>query len=123
MAEKKFDLNSIIAEYGDNDFGFTAIDEEEYNSVIAEKEETVEEYKARLHEVERLILPFLTCTAKFFASGNAFFALMNLLIKSSLTSMLTWYVGSALMVGTAGITDVSANIKVNLVDPSEIFIA
>jgi len=60
MAEKKFDLNSIIAEYGDNDFGFTAIDEEEYNSVIAEKEETVEEYKARLHEVERLILPFLT---------------------------------------------------------------
>ena len=60
MAEKKFDLNSIMAEYGDNDFGFTAIDEEEYNSVIAEKEETVEEYKARLHEVEKLILPFLT---------------------------------------------------------------
>ncbi len=60
MAEKKFDLNSIIAEYGDNDFGFTAIDEEEYNSIIAEKEDTVEEYKARLHEVEKLILPFLT---------------------------------------------------------------
>jgi hypothetical protein len=60
MAEKKFDLNSIMAEYGDNDFGFTAIDEEEYNAVIAEKEDTVEEYKARLHEVEKLILPFLT---------------------------------------------------------------
>jgi hypothetical protein len=60
MAEKKFDLNSIMAEYGDNDFGFTAIDEEEYNSIIAEKEDTVEEYKARLHEVEKLILPFLT---------------------------------------------------------------
>jgi len=60
MAEKKFDLNSIIAEYGDNDFGFTAIDEEEYNSIIAEKEDTVEEYKARLNEVEKLILPFLT---------------------------------------------------------------
>ena len=60
MAEKKFDLNSIIAEYGDNDFGFTAIDEEEYNSIIAEKEDTVEEYKTRLHEVEKLILPFLT---------------------------------------------------------------
>ena len=60
MADKKFDLNSIMAEYGDNDFGFTAIDEDEYNSVIAEKEETVEEYKARLHEVEKLILPFLT---------------------------------------------------------------
>jgi hypothetical protein len=60
MAEKKFDLNSIMAEYGDNDFGFTAIDEEEYNSIIAEKEDTVEEYKARLNEVEKLILPFLT---------------------------------------------------------------
>lgn len=60
MAEIKFDLNAIIKEYGDDDFGFTAIDEEEYNSVIAEKEETVEEYKARLHEVEKLILPFLT---------------------------------------------------------------
>ena len=60
MAEKKFDLSSIMAEYGDNDFGFTAIDEDEYNAVIAEKEDTVEEYKARLHEVEKLILPFLT---------------------------------------------------------------
>jgi hypothetical protein len=60
MAEKKFDLSSIMAEYGDNDFGFTAIDEDEYNAVIAEKEDTVEEYKARLYEVEKLILPFLT---------------------------------------------------------------
>jgi hypothetical protein len=55
-----YDINKILAEYGDNDFGFTAIDEEEYNSIIAEKEDTVEEYKARLHEVEKLILPFLT---------------------------------------------------------------
>ena len=38
MAEKKYDLSEIMAEYGDNDFGFTATDEEEYNSVIAEKE-------------------------------------------------------------------------------------
>lgn len=60
MAEKKFDLHAIMAEYGDNDFGFTAIDEEEYNAVIAEKEDTVEEYRARLQEVEKLILPFLT---------------------------------------------------------------
>ncbi len=47
MADIKFDINAIMKEYGDSDFGFTAIDEEEYNSVIAEKEETVEEYKAR----------------------------------------------------------------------------
>ena len=60
MAEKKFNINEIMAEYGDNDFGFTAIDEEEYNAVIAEKEETVDEYKTRLKEVEKIILPFLT---------------------------------------------------------------
>ena len=60
MPEKKFDLSSILAEYGESDFGFTAIDEEEYNAVIAEKEDTVEEYRARLHEVEKLNLPFLT---------------------------------------------------------------
>jgi hypothetical protein len=60
MAEKKFNINEIMAEYGDDDFGFTAIDEEEYNAVIAEKEETVDEYKNRLKEVEKIILPFLT---------------------------------------------------------------
>jgi hypothetical protein len=60
MAEKKFNINEIMAEYGDDDFGFTAIDEEEYNAVIAEKEETVDEYKTRLKEVEKIILPVLT---------------------------------------------------------------
>jgi len=60
MADIKFDLNEIIKEYGDDDFGFTATDEEEYTSVIAEKEETVEEYKERLQQVEKIILPFLT---------------------------------------------------------------
>ena len=60
MAEQKFNINEIMAEYGDNDFGFTAIDEDDYNAVIAEKEETVDEYKTRLKEVEKIILPFLT---------------------------------------------------------------
>jgi hypothetical protein len=60
MADIKYDLNAIIAEYGDDDFGFSAVDEEEYTSVIAEKEETVEEYKQRLEQVEKIILPFLT---------------------------------------------------------------
>lgn len=55
-----YDLNKIIAEYSDNDFGFSTISEDEYNSVIAEKEETVEEYKARLAQVEKIIMPFLT---------------------------------------------------------------
>lgn len=60
MPDIKYDINSIMAEYGDNDFGFTTIDEEEYEAVIAEKEETVEEYKQRLAQVEKIIMPFLT---------------------------------------------------------------
>ena len=55
-----YDINKIMAEYGDNDFGFTAVDEAEYEAVIAEKDETVEEYKARLQQVEKIIMPFLT---------------------------------------------------------------
>ena len=60
MPDIKFDLTQIIEEYGDDDFGFTATDEAEYNSVIAEKDETVTEYKERLTQVEKLVLPFLT---------------------------------------------------------------
>lgn len=60
MADIKFDLTAIMKEYGEDDFGFTATDEEEYNSIIAKKDDTVEEYKARLAEVEKLVLPFLT---------------------------------------------------------------
>jgi hypothetical protein len=55
-----FDINKIMTEYGNQDFGFTAVDEAEYEAVIAEKDETVEEYKARLAQVEKIILPFLT---------------------------------------------------------------
>ena len=60
MMQKVYDLTKIIEEYGDDDFGFSATDEEEYNSIIAEKDETVEEYKARMKEIEKLIIPFLT---------------------------------------------------------------
>jgi hypothetical protein len=55
-----YDINKIMAEYGEEDFGFTAVDEAEYEAVIAEKNETVEEYKARLTQVEKIIMPFLT---------------------------------------------------------------
>ena len=55
-----YDINSIMAEYGENDFGFTTVDEAEYQAVIAEKDETVEEYKQRLQQVEKIIMPFLT---------------------------------------------------------------
>jgi hypothetical protein len=60
MADKKYNINEIMAEYGDDDFGFTAEQDEDYESVIAEKDETVEEYKQRLEQVEKIILPFLT---------------------------------------------------------------
>ena len=54
-----YDLTKILQEYGDNDFGFTAVDEEEYNAVIAQKDETVEEYKSRLQQVEKIVMPLL----------------------------------------------------------------
>jgi dTDP-4-amino-4,6-dideoxygalactose transaminase len=55
-----YDINKILSEYGDNDFGFTTVDEAEYEAVIAERDETVEEYKQRLEQVEKIIMPFLT---------------------------------------------------------------
>ena len=57
--EKKYDLTAIIAEYGDDDFGFTAEDDADYEAVIAEKDETVEEYKSRLQQVEKIVMPLL----------------------------------------------------------------
>ena len=43
----------------DDDFGFSAVSEEEYNSVINKTAETADDYKTRLEEVEKLIIPFL----------------------------------------------------------------
>lgn len=55
-----YDINKIMQEFGDNDFGFTAVDEAEYEAVIAEKDETMSEYKERLQQVEKIIMPFLS---------------------------------------------------------------
>jgi hypothetical protein len=55
-----FDIDKIMEEYGDSDFGFSAVSEEDYNRVINETADTVEEYKERLEQVEKLILPFFT---------------------------------------------------------------
>lgn len=56
------DFDKLSKEYDhlEDDFGFSAVSEAEYNAVIAEKADTVEEYAARLKEVEKLIVPFLT---------------------------------------------------------------
>ena len=55
------DFDKILREYQtiDDDFGFSAVSEEEYNSVINKTAETADDYKTRLHEVEKMIIPFL----------------------------------------------------------------
>jgi hypothetical protein len=55
-----YDLNKILQEYGDDDFGFSAVSEEDYNAVINEKADTAEEFQARLQQVEKIVLPFFT---------------------------------------------------------------
>ena len=54
-----YDLKKILKEYGDQDFGFSAESEEEFNAIVAEKDSTVEDYKKRMVELEKIILPFL----------------------------------------------------------------
>lgn len=55
-----YDINKILAEYGDDDFGFSAVSEAEYNAVITEKADTLEEYEQRMKQLEKLVLPFFT---------------------------------------------------------------
>jgi hypothetical protein len=55
------DFDKLAAQYGDdNDFGFSAVSEAEYNSVINKTAQTADDYKARLAEVEKIVIPFLT---------------------------------------------------------------
>jgi CRISPR/Cas system CMR-associated protein Cmr1 (group 7 of RAMP superfamily) len=57
----KYDINKIMQEYDEDfDFDFATESEEDFKAVIAEKDETVEEYKQRLEQVEKIIMPFLT---------------------------------------------------------------
>ena len=55
------DFDKIMKEYQnqEDDFGFSAVSEEEYNSVINKTAETADDYKQRLMEVEKMIVPFL----------------------------------------------------------------
>lgn len=55
------DFDKLAKQYeDDNDFGFSAVSEEEYNSVINKTAATADDYKARLQELEKMIVPFLT---------------------------------------------------------------
>ena len=54
-------IQDILSEFDDSDdFGFSAVSEDEYNKVLNETTETAEAYKDKLKEVEKLIIPFMT---------------------------------------------------------------
>ena len=84
-----YDLNKILAEYGDNDFGFSAVNEAEYQAVIAEKEETAEEYKQRLAQVEKIIMPFLTNLLKSEAQPYIHWPNRGPIIEKQIQKILT----------------------------------
>ncbi len=55
------DIQKILAEFDESDdFGFSAVSEDDYNKVINDTAETAEAYKTKLAEVEKMIIPFLT---------------------------------------------------------------
>jgi len=55
------DFDKLAKQYDNvDDFGFSAVSEEEYNSVINKTAATADDYKARLAELEKMIVPFLT---------------------------------------------------------------
>lgn len=61
-----YDLNKIIAEYGQDDFGFSTdfstVSEEDYSAKIAQevKAEDSAITSAKMQELEKLVLPFFT---------------------------------------------------------------
>ena len=85
----EYDISKIMAEYGDDDFGFTAVDEAEYDAVIAEKDETVEEYKARLAQIEKIIMPFLTNLLKSQAQPYIHWPNRGPIIEKQIQKILT----------------------------------
>lgn len=63
------DFDRLAKEFAnvEDDFGFSAVSEEEYNSVINKTAETADDYKTRLQEVEKMIIPFLN---KLYSTGD-----------------------------------------------------
>lgn len=61
-----YDLNKIIAEYGQDDFGFSTdfstVSEQDYNAKITQQVEQVQSVatSAKMQELEKLVLPFFT---------------------------------------------------------------
>jgi hypothetical protein len=84
-----YDISKIMAEYGEEDFGFTTVDEAEYEAVIAKKDETVEEYKTRLTQVEKIIMPFLTNLLKSQAQPYIHWPNRGPIIEKQIQKILT----------------------------------
>jgi hypothetical protein len=84
-----YDLNKILAEYGEDDFGFSAVSEEEYNKVIAETADTAQEYQARLEQVEKLVLPFFTKLLKTADKEYIYWPNRKALVESQIQKILT----------------------------------
>ena len=84
-----YDINKIMAEYDEEDYGFTTVDEAEYEAVIAEKDETVEEYKARLTQVEKIIMPFLSNLLKSQAQPYIHWPNRGPIIEKQIQKILT----------------------------------
>jgi hypothetical protein len=84
-----YDINKILAEYGDDDFGFSAVSEEEYNKVISETADTAEEYKARLEQIEKLVLPFFTKLLKTADKEYIYWPNRKTLVEEQIQKILT----------------------------------
>ncbi len=84
-----YDINKVLAEYDDDDFGFSAVSEEEYNAVITEKADTVEEYAARLREIEKLVLPFFTKLLKTADKEYIYWPNRKELVEKQIQKILT----------------------------------
>lgn len=84
-----YDLTKILAEYDEDDFGFSAVSEEEYNKVISETADTAEEYKERLQQVEKLVLPFFTKLLKTSDKEYIYWPNRKTLVESQIQKILT----------------------------------
>ena len=84
-----YDINKILAEYGDDDFGFSAVSEEEYNAVINEKADTVEEFQQRMTQLEKLVLPFFTKLLKTADKEYIYWPNRKALVEAQIQKILT----------------------------------
>ena len=83
-----YDLSKILAEYGEDDLGFSAVSEEEYNKVISDTADTAEEFKERLEQVEKLVLPFFTKLLKTSDKEYIYWPNRKALVESQIQKIL-----------------------------------